>query len=95
MSDVGAFVGYVLFRVAREKVSLDRGVALVGHFLESYRESAPWGAPDPALRWYVTAFILGKHLKNVAKRPPDRYAPGTLERLLDLAERVMDGRQPL
>ena len=95
LSDVGAFVGYVLFRVACKEVSLDRGEALIGHFLASYRGSTPWGAPDSALRWYATAFLLGKHLKNVAKRPPNRYQPGSLERLLDLTERVIDGRQPL
>jgi aminoglycoside phosphotransferase (APT) family kinase protein len=93
MCDVGSFVAHLWYLHAKHELDADTARAAARAFIDAYRSVAPWGAPEPALRWYTAVQLVAKHAQKCVKRLKDD-GDSKIRHMLQLAERILDGDLP-
>lgn len=94
MCDVGSFVAHVWYLHAKHEIDEATARDAVRAFLDGYRETAPWGMPEPALRWYAAVLLVAKHVQKCVKRLKDD-GDTKIRHMLEIADRILSGDLPV
>lgn len=94
MCDVGSFAAHLYYLMAKEELVAADAERAVHDFLESYRNRAPWGTPDAALRWYTAVILVAKHAQKCVKRLKED-GDHKIRHMLEVADELLTGRRPL
>jgi len=94
LSDVGSLCAHLLYQSVKGALTLPQSREGIATFCAAYRASAPWGLPEPALRWFTAAELVAKHAKKMVKRGK-KQRQQKIEDLLTLAEHVIAAKEPV
>lgn len=94
VSDVGSLCAHLLYQTVKGALTLPQSREGIATFCAAYRAVAPWGLPEPALRWFTAAELIAKHAKKMVKRGK-KQRQKKIEDLLTLAENVIAAKEPV
>ena len=90
-SDVGGFIGSLLFYSLENKITPEQSRSAIRRFCRAYAEHADWGIPKNVLVWETVANLVGKHAKKCINRPKKRDQ-NIIDDVLTMAEDILSGK---
>lgn len=94
ITDVASFVAHLLYLPLKGELTTAQSRSAIRRFCATYAARAPWGLPQEVFVWQTAAQLLGKQAKKCIRLAKENHAE-KVERLLDLATRILNGTEKL